>query len=79
MEILGKILSSTARVKIMRLFLLNPAKGFSVKDVEMRSRVSSAIVRKEIRVLASADFISPRASIFLQGFNIHSILEYTAQ
>ncbi|OIO30135.1 hypothetical protein AUJ22_00015 [Candidatus Nomurabacteria bacterium CG1_02_31_12] len=57
MEILGKILGSTARVKIMRLFLLNPQNGFSKKDIIKRSRVNSSIAGKEIKLLASLDFI----------------------
>ena len=57
MEILGKILGSPARVKIMRLFLLNRGKTFSNKDVVKRSRVDSGIVRRELRLLASIDFI----------------------
>lgn len=57
MEILGKILGNGARVKIMRLFLLNTKSGFSKKDIIKRSRVSSSIAGKEIRLLDSLDFI----------------------
>ena len=57
MEILGKILGSPARVKIMRLFLLNRIKRFNSKDIVKRSRVDSNIVRRELRLLASVDFI----------------------
>ena len=57
MEILGKILGNPARVKIMRLFLLNPKVGFSRKDIIKRSRVNSDTARREIRLLSSIDFI----------------------
>ncbi len=57
MEILGKILGSPARVKIMRLFLLNPKSGFSRKDIIKRSRVNPDTVSREIKLLASVDFI----------------------
>lgn len=57
MEILGKILGNPARVKIMRLFLSNRGKGFANKEVAKRSRVSSDAVRREIRLLASINFI----------------------
>ena len=57
MEILGKILGSPARVKIMRLFLLNPKNGFSRKDIIKRSRVNPNTVSREIKLLASIDFI----------------------
>lgn len=57
MEILGKILGSSARVKIMRLFLLNPKKIFNKKDIAKRSRVNSVLAGKEIKLLASVGFI----------------------
>ncbi len=57
MEILGKILNSQARVKIMRLFLLNKGKNFKLADVVKRSRVNVAIVRKELKLLAIVGFI----------------------
>jgi hypothetical protein len=57
MEILGKILGSSARVKIMRLFLLNRNKGFTGKEVVKRSRVNPGVVRRELRLLSSVDFI----------------------
>ena len=63
MEILGKILGNSARVKIMRMFLLNRGKGFQTKDIAKRSRVSSEIVRKELRLLASVNFIKKRSTL----------------
>ncbi|HEV7423795.1 MAG TPA: hypothetical protein VGO21_01240 [Candidatus Paceibacterota bacterium] len=62
MEILGKILGSPARVKIMRLFLLNKSKGFKNKDIVKRSRVMPDAVRRELKLLASAGFIKKRGS-----------------
>ncbi len=60
MEILGKILGSPARVKIMRLFLLNKTKGFKNKDIVKRSRVSADVVRREMRTLATVNFVKKR-------------------
>jgi len=60
MEILGKILGSQARVKIMRLFLLNREKSFNTKDIEKRSRVVKHLLNKELRLLASIGFIRKR-------------------
>ena len=57
METLGKIFGSPSRIKIMRLFLLNRGKGFSTKDIVKRSRVDALIVRRELRLLSSIDFI----------------------
>ena len=62
MEILGKILGSTARVKIIRLFLLNPEKGFSNKDISKRSRVNPTLVTKELKLLSSINFIKKHAN-----------------
>lgn len=63
MEILGKILGNSARVKIMRLFLLNRGKGFTSKDVVKRSRVNRNVVGRELRLLASVNFIKKRSSV----------------
>jgi hypothetical protein len=61
MEIIGKILGNSARVKIMRLFLLNKNKGFTCKDIVKRSRVDVVVVRRELRLLSSVNFIKRRS------------------
>ena len=61
MEILGKIIGNGARVKIMRLFLLSKDKSFRNKDIAKRSRVSPDIVRRELKLLASVNFIKKHA------------------
>jgi hypothetical protein len=63
MEILGKLFGSPSKVKIMRLFLLNPDQGFESKDVAERSRVSASSARKEISVLSSAGFLRKKSFI----------------
>lgn len=60
MEILGKIFGNPARVKIMRLFLLNSKKAFPSKEVASRSRVNPAVARREIALLASVGYIKKR-------------------
>jgi len=60
MEILGKILGSPARVKIMKLFLLSKGKGFKGKDVAKRSRVSPAAARRELKLLTAVNFLKKR-------------------
>lgn len=62
MEILGKLLGTPARVKIMRLFLLNKDKSFTSKDIAKRSRVAVAAIRREINLLSSVDFIRKRTA-----------------
>lgn len=61
MEILGKILGGSARIKIMRLFLLNSSKNFTNKDIVAKSRVNPALVRKEMNLLSSIGFVKKRA------------------
>ena len=78
MEILGKILGSPARVKIMRLFLLNRSKGFKSKGIAKRSRVSLDIVRKEIKLLASVDFIKKRSKTSTDWY-FNSAFKYAEQ
>ena len=65
MEILGKIFNSPARVKIMRLFLLNRAVAFQTKDIAKRSRTNPALTRKEMKLLASIGFIKKRGQDFI--------------
>jgi len=65
MKILGKILGNSARIKIMRLFLLNRGKSFTSKDIAKRSRVNSNIVRREIKMLSSVNFIKKRTKTSL--------------
>ncbi|MEI6281006.1 MAG: hypothetical protein WCP17_03360 [bacterium] len=72
MEILGKILGSPARVKIMRLFLFNKGKTFYTKEVTKRSRVSQVIVRRELRLLYSVGFIKKR----LADWSYNSFFKY---
>jgi len=60
MDTLGKLFSSTALIKIMRLFLLNPDTAFENKDIMERSKVSSSSLRTEISLLNSIKFIKKR-------------------
>lgn len=57
MDILGKLFGSPARIKIMRLFLLNSEDAFENSDIVKKSKVLSSIVRKEIAMLNKVDFI----------------------
>ena len=75
MEILGKIFGSVARVKIMRLFILNGGVSFENKDIVSRSRVSSAVVRKETAILSSIGFIKKKKD----GWIFNDSFIYTEQ
>ncbi len=69
MEILGKLLGSAHRVKIMRLFLLNKDTTFEVKDIEKRSLVKPETIRKELRLLESVNFVRKKTSRYQYNFN----------
>lgn len=75
MEILGKIFGSTARVKIMRLFISNVEQTFESKDIVARSRVNSAVVRKELSLLSSIGFIKKKK----QGYYFNPSFQYARQ
>lgn len=57
MEILGKLFGSTAKVKLMRLFLLNPGLSLTSEEVEKRSRISGTAARRELKVLEEIGLI----------------------
>jgi len=75
MEILGKILGNPARVKIMRLFLVNRSKNFTNQEVIKRSRVSKEVLRKELNLLSAVGFIKKRAA----GWSLNPFFEYVAE
>ncbi|MCX6739349.1 MAG: hypothetical protein NT098_04880 [Candidatus Parcubacteria bacterium] len=60
MEILGKLLETEERVKIMRLFLLNAEMCFDAGDIMERSKVSRGSLRKEISLLLKIGFVKPK-------------------
>jgi len=57
MEILGKLFGTPARVKIMRLFLLNQTTEFDSSTVAKRSKVAPSAVRSELALLTSIKFL----------------------
>jgi len=60
METLAKLFGGQARVKIMRLFLLNNESIFELEDVVSRSRVTKINSRKEINALSAMGFIKQK-------------------
>jgi hypothetical protein len=60
METLAKLFGGQARVKIMRLFLLNNNNTFEMEEVASRSRVLKSNARKEINALFAMRFIKQK-------------------
>jgi len=63
MEILGKLFGGIPRIKIMRLFLLNPEQCFDAQDVADRSRLQGAVVRKTLLALSAMSLIKKKAFV----------------
>ena len=62
METLSRLFGSETKVKIMRLFLFNPERVFSVKDLSIRVKATSARVRKEMSVLQKMKLVKRRVT-----------------
>ena len=60
MEILGKLFGSVAKVKLMRLFLLNPELALTTVEVIKRSRVSGVTTRKELKLLEEINLVTKK-------------------
>lgn len=61
MDILEKLFGSSARVKIMKLFLLNGINIFDKEDITKRAKVSRTHATKEISLLEKVGFIRKRS------------------
>lgn len=59
-DILGKLFGSGTRVKLMKFFLLNQDIGFAVPDIATRLRVKPELIRAELKILVTIDFIKPK-------------------
>lgn len=75
MEILGKIFGNPARVKLMRLFLLNQKNSFDTNVIAKRSRISLDIARKELKLLSLVGFVKKRES----GWYFNTAFKFTSE
>jgi hypothetical protein len=62
METLTAIFGSTAKVKLLRLFLFNGSTAFSARDISARTKCPGTAVGKEIAALVKVDIIHKRRS-----------------
>ncbi len=56
-EILGKIMGTPARVKLMRLFLFHPEVSFTREELMIKTKTPVSILRAELLLLEKIDFI----------------------
>jgi len=61
MDPLSRLFGSTARLKLLRLFLFNEDIAFTSADAAFRSKISKDAARKEISVLVAAGVIKKRS------------------
>jgi hypothetical protein len=57
-EILEALFSSTARVKVLRLFLLNPGSSFYQREIERETDQPIRAVQREVARLAKMELLS---------------------
>lgn len=60
-DILAKLFGSSSRVKIIRLFLLNPDEIFTLKEISQRAKATKEAGRREISVLRGAGLVRPKS------------------
>lgn len=60
MELLAKLLGGTEKVKIMRLFLHHDDQLFSLHDISEKTKIKSAVARKELTALTSVGFLEKK-------------------
>ncbi len=57
-DALSKLFGSTARVKLLRLFLFNPNQIFTTTDILVRTRIAQRDATRELALLRKLDVIS---------------------
>jgi predicted nucleotidyltransferase len=63
MEILAKLFGSAARVRLMRLFLMNPEEVYDKKMMAKRSKVADDALRKEVDLFREIGLIKERVVV----------------
>jgi hypothetical protein len=66
MEVLSKLFGGADRIKIMRLFILNPETCFATKDVLVRSKVGGGPGKRELNTLKEAGLIKTKIQ-YIEG------------
>jgi len=58
MEILSKLFGNKERVKLMRLFLLNPNLFYSLSDATKRAKITTGSAKRELVLLEEIGFVT---------------------
>lgn len=62
-DILGNLFGTFEKVKIMRLFLLNPDTTFDAQSIAAKSQVSVACAKREIELIKKTDLIKKKTLV----------------
>ncbi|MEA1937326.1 MAG: hypothetical protein U9N04_04420 [Patescibacteria group bacterium] len=60
LEVLEKLFRSKAEIKLLRLFLNNPDKGYALSEIISKLKITSSLARKEINNLVKIEFLALR-------------------
>ena len=66
MDVFSKLFGSAAKVRILRLFLLNPSGMFDIAAIAERTKVQPLNARREISVLENIGFLRRRTHVDTQ-------------
>jgi hypothetical protein len=61
METLGKLFGSTARVKVLKLFLLNTNEIIEKKDIQKRAKIAATSATKELNLLEKIGLLQQKS------------------
>ncbi len=67
MDTLARLFCSPARLKLLRLFVFNDTKSFTLQDASFRTKSTSYAVRKELTMLVSIGILRRRGT----GRSVH--------
>ncbi|SRR3989338_5498075 len=71
MELLAKLFGGANKVKLLRLFLLNPEVVLTSREAAARSRVNQAAAARELNQLKAMEFLLPRAKGQARGWQLN--------
>lgn len=63
MDVLEKIFGSSAKVKIMRMFLFNPGASYDISLIVERAKLTEALARKELKTLQDIGLIKKKSFV----------------
>ena len=79
MDTLDKLFGSSAKVKIMKLFLFNQDHLFDMKTILARTHLSSDVARKEIAILTKISLIKQKGRNGSKRYYLNEAFTYLKQ